>query len=91
MTALRFIPLVALWVAPLAAQTVSRHTLRGPDVALYDLAGTVQLEPGSGDAVTVELTRGGADAAQLKVAEGISAAGRRSGSSIRATASAIRK
>ena len=70
MTALRFFPLVALWVAPLAAQTVSRHTLRGPDVALYDLAGTVQLEPGSGDAVTVELTRGGADAAQLKVAEG---------------------
>jgi hypothetical protein len=70
MTALWFFPLVALCVAPLAAQTVSRHTLRGPDVALYDLAGTVQLEPGSGDAVTVELTRGGADAAQLKVAEG---------------------
>ena len=70
MTVLRFLPLVALWAAPLAAQTVSRHTLRGADVALYDLAGVVRLEAGSSDAVTVELTRGGADAAQLKVAEG---------------------
>jgi lia operon protein LiaG len=70
MTVLRFLPLVALWAAPLPAQAVSRHTLRGADVALYDLAGVVRLEPGSGDAVTVELTRGGADAAQLKVAEG---------------------
>ena len=70
MTALRFLPLAALWVAPLAAQTVSRHSLRGADVALYDLAGAVQIEAGSGDAVAVEVTRGGADAAQLKVAEG---------------------
>ncbi len=70
MTALRFLPLAALWVAPLAAQTVSRHSLRGSDVALYDLAGAVQIEAGTGDAVAVEVTRGGADAAQLKVAEG---------------------
>ncbi len=70
MTALRLLPLAALWVVPLAAQTVSRHTLRGTDVALYDLAGTVQLEAGTGDAVSVEVTPGGSDAAQLKVAEG---------------------
>ncbi|HLQ22700.1 MAG TPA: hypothetical protein VK132_05825, partial [Gemmatimonadales bacterium] len=67
MTALRLLPLAALWVVPLAAQTVSRHTLRGTDVALYDLAGTVQLDAGTGDAVSVEVTRGGSDAAQLKV------------------------
>jgi hypothetical protein len=70
MSAIRFLPLAALWVAPLAAQTVSRHTLRGTDVALYDLAGAVRLEAGSGEAVTVEVTRGGADAARLEVAEG---------------------
>jgi DUF4097 and DUF4098 domain-containing protein YvlB len=70
MTVLRLLPLAALWVVPLAAQTVSRHTLRGTDVALYDLAGTVQLDAGTGDAVSVEVTRGGSDAAQLKVAQG---------------------
>ena len=70
MSAIRLLPLAALWVVPLAAQGVSRHTLRGPDVALYDLAGMVQLEAGSGDAVTVDVTRGGADAARLQVAEG---------------------
>ena len=70
MSVIRFLPLAALWVAPLAAQTVSRHTLRGADVALYDLAGVVQLEAGSGDAVTVQVNRGGADAARLEVAEG---------------------
>ncbi len=70
MSVIRLLPLAALWVAPLAAQTVSRHTLRGADVALYDLAGVVQLEAGSGDAVTVDLSRGGTDAARLEVAEG---------------------
>jgi lia operon protein LiaG len=70
MSAIRFLPLAALWVAPLAAQAVSRHTLRGTDVALYDLAGAVELQAGSGDAVTVDVTRGGADAARLEVAEG---------------------
>lgn len=70
MSVIRLLPLAALWVAPLAAQTVSRHTLRGADVALYDLAGVVQLEAGSGDAVTVDVTRGGTDAARLEVAEG---------------------
>lgn len=70
MTALRFLPLAALWAAPLAAQAVSRHSLKGAETALYDIAGTVQIEAGSGDAVGVEVSRGGADAAQLKVAEG---------------------
>lgn len=69
MTALRFVPLAALWAAPLAAQNVSRHTLRGAEVALYDVAGAVQLEAGSGDAVTVDVTRGGSDRARLQVAQ----------------------
>lgn len=70
MPALRLLPLALLAAAPLAAQTVSTHSLRGLDVALYNLAGAVQLEPGRGDAVTVEVTRGGADLGRLRVAEG---------------------
>jgi hypothetical protein len=70
MPALRYLPLALLWAAPLAAQNASRHTLKGADVAVYDLAGAVQLEAGSGDAVTVTVTRGGTDAARLEVAEG---------------------
>lgn len=54
---------------PLAAQ-VERHTLQGPDVAVYNLAGTVRVEPVAGPAVTVEITRGGADAARLRIATG---------------------
>jgi lia operon protein LiaG len=67
---LRFLPPALLCAAPLAAQNASRHTLRGPEVALYNLAGTVQIEAGSGDAVVVEVTRGGADLAKLRIGEG---------------------
>ena len=70
MTILRLLPLGLLAAAPLAAQNVSRHTIRGPDVALYNLAGTVQIEAGSGDAVGVEVSRGGTDLGQLRIAEG---------------------
>ncbi|HEU5049461.1 MAG TPA: hypothetical protein VFU00_03995, partial [Gemmatimonadales bacterium] len=51
--------------APLAAQQASRHTLSGNAVALYNIAGTVRVDPGSGGAVTAEVTRHGADAARL--------------------------
>ncbi|HTC23805.1 MAG TPA: DUF4097 family beta strand repeat-containing protein [Gemmatimonadales bacterium] len=70
MTALRFLPLAALWAAPLAAQAAGRHSLQGSEVAVYDLIGTVQIDAGGGDAVVVQVTPDGADAAQLKVAEG---------------------
>jgi hypothetical protein len=70
MTILRLLPLGLLAAAPLAAQNVSRHAIRGPDVALYNLAGTVQIEAGSGDAVAVEVSRGGTDLGQLRIAEG---------------------
>ncbi|HEU5171787.1 MAG TPA: DUF4097 family beta strand repeat-containing protein, partial [Gemmatimonadales bacterium] len=51
---------------PLAAQSPSRHELRGPEVAIHNLAGTVQIEGGSGDAVQVEVVPGGADAGDLE-------------------------
>jgi lia operon protein LiaG len=54
-------------VAP--AQQGERYSLGGGDVAIYNLAGIVSVEPGTGS-VAVEVTRGGADAAKLQVEEG---------------------
>jgi lia operon protein LiaG len=51
------------------AQQVERYTVSGGEAAIYNLAGEVRLEPGSGPGVTVEVTRGGADAARIKVAQ----------------------
>src|SRR3954449_13117084 len=50
-----------------SAQQPERYTLTGDEVAVYNLAGEVRVEPGPGPTVTAELTRGGADAAKLKV------------------------
>lgn len=60
-------PLAAPLARPLAAQTADRVTLRGRDVAVYDPAGRVRLVAGDGADVTVEVTRGGRDAARLRV------------------------
>lgn len=62
-----------LAVAPLAAhsltaQSAERYTLGGAEVTVYDPAGRVQLVGGSGSDVVVEVTRGGRDAARLRVA-----------------------
>ena len=56
------------WASGVAAQ--ERHEVTGTRVAIYDLAGQVTLGPGSGSAVVVEVTRRGADGAQLKVEQG---------------------
>lgn len=64
------LPLFVLLLShPSQAQQPERYTLQGDDVAVYNLAGTVRLEPGEGD-VTVQVTRGGSDAARLEVARG---------------------
>jgi DUF4097 and DUF4098 domain-containing protein YvlB len=46
-----------------------RFVLPAGDAAIYDLAGSVKLQPG-GNAMTVEVSRAGRDAAELKVATG---------------------
>jgi lia operon protein LiaG len=66
-TALAILPL-PLALSRVAAQQPERYTISGGDAAVYNLAGQVRVEPGSG-AVTVELTRGGAEGAKLKVAQ----------------------
>lgn len=52
------------------AQTPDRRTLTGNDVAVYNLAGVMRVEGGTGADVTVEVTRGGRDAGRLQLASG---------------------
>ncbi|HEY0674519.1 MAG TPA: DUF4097 family beta strand repeat-containing protein [Longimicrobiales bacterium] len=53
------------WWAPLAAQ--DRFSIDAERVAIYNLAGEVRLEAGTGSSVVVEMTRGGRDGDQLEV------------------------
>jgi lia operon protein LiaG len=66
-------PLLAVAVVflatPASAQT-SRQVLKGDSVAIYNLVGELRVEAGSGSDVTVEIERGGADAAKLDVQTG---------------------
>jgi len=61
---------VAIVIAPAGAQTPERRTLPGNDVAVYNIAGVMRIEGGTGTEVAVEVTRGGADAAKLQIATG---------------------
>ena len=56
--------------ASLGAQQLERYAISDDEVAIYNLAGEMRLEPGSGSDVTVQVTRAGADAAKVKVAQG---------------------
>jgi hypothetical protein len=51
---------------PAGAQSVERFALTN-DATIYDPAGRVQVVAGSGDAVVVEVTRGGRDAGRLRI------------------------
>ena len=57
-------------VAGAARAQTSRHTVSGDSVAIYNLVGEVRIEGGTGSAVTVEVTRTGRDAEQLRVETG---------------------
>jgi len=62
--------LIAAVPVPAAAQQPERHTLTGDRVAIYDLAGQIRIDPGTGTDVVVEITRGGRDLGQLRVERG---------------------
>lgn len=47
-----------------------RHVVPGRDVAIWNVAGTAVVEPGTGSEVVVLLERGGRDAAELDIATG---------------------
>jgi DUF4097 and DUF4098 domain-containing protein YvlB len=60
-------------VAPAHAQDAEgtdRRRLGGDDVAIYNLAGTVRIVPGTGSDVQVEVARRGRDASRLEVEQG---------------------
>jgi len=58
-----------IWPAGLLAQQTERYSLAGDEVAIYNLAGQVRVEP-SQSGVAIQLTRGGSDAGQLRIAQG---------------------
>jgi hypothetical protein len=61
----------ALVGRPAAAQQgAERYQIAGDDVAIFNLAGTVTLERGSGAAVVVEVMRGGSDSRAIEIATG---------------------
>jgi hypothetical protein len=63
-----FAALAFLAAAPLAAQG-TRYSLDGGDVAIYNIAGQVRVEPGSGSSVVAEVSLLGPDAGRLRVDE----------------------
>ena len=56
---------------PGLAQAQKQFTLSGSEVAIYNLAGTVSVTAGRGDAVTVAVTTKGSDADRLTFGEGM--------------------
>jgi len=65
-------PLIALGLGAglPAAQSTEKHAVPGASVAIWDLAGQVTVEPGTGSDVVVEVTRGGPDGSRLRVEQG---------------------
>jgi len=57
-------------IASTAGAQTERHTLSGDVVAIYNLAGKLRVESGSGPDVVVEVTRGGPDARELRIEQG---------------------
>jgi hypothetical protein len=63
------VSLISMTPAVIVAQQAERFTIAGDEIAIYNLAGSVTIEPGTG-AATVFVTRGGTGAAKLSVAQG---------------------
>ncbi len=57
-------------LAPLALAQTEQRSIKGSTVAIYNLAGRMRAVAGTGDAVVVEITRAGPDAAKLKIETG---------------------
>jgi lia operon protein LiaG len=60
---------LALLATPVLAQTETK-TVSGADVAIYNLVGRMRAVAGAGNAVSVEIRRGGPDASKLRVETG---------------------
>lgn len=60
----------AAYLLGTGAAAQERFEITGSTVAVYNLAGEITLEARTGSAVTVEVTRGGADAAGVLQRDG---------------------
>lgn len=60
-------PALAVLLVPIALSAQERQVLTGQTATVYNLAGQVRLEPGTGSDVVVEVNRAGRDAAKLEV------------------------
>src|SRR5438128_190388 len=65
-----FVVLLLTAVASHAFAQTERRTLSGDRVAIYNLAGRLRVQPGSGSQVQVDVTRAGRDGSQLNIATG---------------------
>jgi lia operon protein LiaG len=61
---------LAVVIIPNTSPQGEHYDISGNLVAVYNLAGEIRLEAGSGSAVTVEVRRGGSDAGQLQIQTG---------------------
>jgi len=68
--AVTVVPAIGTPSAAAGAQTPDRRTLTGNDIAVYNIAGVMRVEGGTGGDVTVEVTRGGRDGSKLQIATG---------------------
>src|SRR5690348_13459587 len=68
-------PLVAgvvmLAAVPVLSAQNGTYPIKGDDLAIYNLAGLLRVEPATGSDVVVVVQTGGADAGRLKVATGV--------------------
>ena len=62
--------MLALAGAPALAAQSGTYPIHGDDLAIYNLAGVLRVEPGTGSDVVVVVETGGNDAGRLKVATG---------------------
>lgn len=64
------IAILAIALPDTASAQAEQRTVRGAHVAIYNLAGRLRAMPGAGDAVIIEITRGGANRDQLRIESG---------------------
>ena len=62
--------LAAVLPPALYAQQPERYILADDPVAIYNLVGSVRIEPGGGEGVIVRVTRAGGEAARLRIVQG---------------------
>jgi hypothetical protein len=69
--AIILLALAANALVALSASAAERQSVRGADVAIFNLAGTISVVAGTSPSVDVDITRGGRDGGDLKIETGL--------------------